>query len=290
MCSLSVVLTPACEPCSQLECVILRHLRSFLYWKWEHVHGRFLDKWAIKYYTISRDAARLQNRNSTNVSPSRPPSATIKTHVCVQILRSPALASGAHFFVCPAAKPIMTVQIFQANILSIVAEGVAYPRGIFFWVISSSPNKDGQICQLHIHMFSLFLSLFLPPSFSSSVWSSDRIKQWGLNPGQLRWLCVASDDTCLDSPPLHARWVAGWRSPLRRRWNRLPALSALKCSLTSHHPDVEKARQPLSFSFCYTLRSPEGNKTNKQTKKRYLPSGVFVWFRPAFGSRLLFAL
>lgn len=139
-------------------------------------------------------------------------------------------------------------------------------------------------------ILSLFLSLFLPPSFSSSVWSSDRIKQWGLNPGQLRWLCVASDDTCLDSPPLHARWVAGWRSPLRRRWNRLPALSALKCSLTSHHPDVEKARQPLSFSFCYTLRSPEGNKTNKQTKKRYLPSGVFVWFRPAFGSRLLFAL
>lgn len=174
MCSLSVVLTPACEPCSQLECVILRHLRSFLYWKWEHVHGRFLDKWAIKYYTISRDAARLQNRNSTNVSPSRPPSATIKTHVCVQILRSPALASGAHFFVCPAAKPIMTVQIFQANILSIVAEGVAYPRGIFFWVISSSPNKDGQICQLHIHMFSLFLSLplslFLPLSLLRNRW------------------------------------------------------------------------------------------------------------------------
>lgn len=29
------------------------------------------------------------------------------------------------------------------------------------------------------------------------------------------------------------------RSPLRQRWNRLPALSALKCSLTSH-PDCEK--------------------------------------------------
>lgn len=38
-------------------------------------------------------------------------------------------------------------------------------------------------------------SLFLPPSFSFSVWLSDHIKQWGLNPGQLQRRCVASDDT-----------------------------------------------------------------------------------------------
>lgn len=40
---------------------------------------------------------------------------------------------------------------------------------------------------------------------------------------------------CLDPRPLSGQS----KSPLRQRWNRLPALSALKCSLTSH-PDCEK--------------------------------------------------
>lgn len=40
---------------------------------------------------------------------------------------------------------------------------------------------------------------------------------------------------CLDPRPLSGQS----RSPLRQRWNRLPALSALKCSLTSH-TDCEK--------------------------------------------------
>lgn len=130
--------------------------------------------WQVSHKILHNQPRRCTTTKQYECFPLSSPSATIKTHVCVQILRSPAFASGAHFFVCPAAKPIMTVQIFQANILSIVAEGVAYPRGIFFWVISSSPNKDGQICQLHIHMFSLFLSLplslFLPLSLLRNRW------------------------------------------------------------------------------------------------------------------------
>ena len=171
MCSLSVLLTPACEPCSQLECVILRHLRYFF--------SLFLLEMRSDSRQVSRKILYHQPRRCMTAKqyecfPLPSPSATIKTHVCVQILRSPALVSGEHFFVCPAAKPIMTVQIFQANILSIVAEGVAYPRGIFFWVISSSPNKDGQICQLHIHMFSLF-SLSLSLSLSLCCVTADAL-------------------------------------------------------------------------------------------------------------------
>ena len=60
------------------------------------------------------------------------------------------------------------------------------------------------------------------------------------------------------------------RSQLRPVWNCLPALSALKCSLTSH----SGLKSSPFHSVHYTL--PEG--------KRYLLIDVFVWFRPALVS------
>lgn len=76
-----------------------------------------------------------------------------------------------------------------------------------------------------------------------------------------------------------SRPVNQLRSLLRQHWNRLPALSALKCSSTSC-PDCDKLIKPqlLSLSFC-PPNAPWRKK--KSRKKRYLPSNVFVWFSPA---------
>lgn len=58
---------------------------------------------------------------------------------------------------------------------------------------------------------------------------------------------------CLDPHPLRGQS----RGPIRQRWNRLPALSALKCSLTSHPDSFSDRRSPF-HSVHYTL--PEGKK------------------------------
>lgn len=95
-------------------------------------------------------------------------------------------------------------------------------------------------------------SLLLPPCFSPTVLSSEG---WTLDScsGVVLHLTTAS------RPSTH--WSDQLGSLLRPRWNRLPALSAFKCSLTSR-ANCEKLtrRQPLSFSFCSLKTHPEGNK------------------------------
>lgn len=114
-----------------------------------------------------------------------------------------------------------------------------------------------------------------PSSSSFSVWLSDHVKQWGLNLDSCRGFVFRPATL---SGPLPAEWPV--EEPTQTA-DRLPALSALKCSLTSH-PDCEKliSRQPFSFSFC-SLYAPW---KEKKEKKEILPSDDFVWFRPALVS------
>lgn len=80
----------------------------------------------------------------------------------------------------------------------------------------------------------------LSPSFSFSVYGCQTM----LSSEGWTWtaavaICVAPDDTVEPTrPPTHPPQLLSdrSRSPHRQHWNRLPALSALKCSLTSH-PD-----------------------------------------------------
>lgn len=97
-------------------------------------------------------------------------------------------------------------------------------------------------------------------------------------------------------PPPH--WTDQLGSLLRPRPNRLPALSAFKCSSTSR-PNCEKlTRATATHPTTRPTYRPDPThaplfilptKCTQEETKRYLSSDVFVWFCPALvtGRRLL---
>ena len=113
------------------------------------------------------------------------------------------------------------------------------------------------------------LSLHYPSIFSFSVWLSDHAQQWGPSLDS----CTGTWWHCLEPGPLSGRW----RGPLRQRWNCLPALSALKCSLTpSSRPWEVHSATACSPSHSVRCTSWRGEK-----KISTYSSDVFVWFHPA---------